>query len=224
MFNWDHAWDRKGSAKRTLTDSEWRFLPHVVTVKLYKGNCRIQTHRLTWLQDIHTRIVIRKLKGATDGQGALFRQRCTAVKWDDFLPNGHFSVRNLTAVPSMPSAESVGKAAKSWVVMAGWTENDPWGSAGPSQGTEVCNRACAGAAVLRTGLSPPQWPLTPVTQRPHTWPVRHCPPQQGSGHSEVENAKDRDKTEKITYQLLPWAKLDLGKINLIYFILKWSRK
>lgn len=104
---------------------------------MYKGDCRIQVNRLTWLQDSHTSIVIRKLKGATVCQSALFRQCCTAVKWEDFLPNGHFSIGNLSAVPSMPSAESVGKAAKSWVVMAGWTEREPCASAGPSQHTEL---------------------------------------------------------------------------------------
>lgn len=122
-------------------------------------------HRLTWFQDTHTSIAIRKLKGATVCPSALFRQCCTAVEWDGFLPNGHFSTRNLTAVPSMPSAESVGKAAKSWVAMAGGTEKDPCGSAGPSQHTEVCNSlsrsCCAPNRVVCLSVSSPDGPASP---------------------------------------------------------------
>ncbi|CAN8187655.1 unnamed protein product [Coccothraustes coccothraustes] len=98
----------------------------------------------------------------------------------------------------MPSAESVGKAAKSWVVMAGRTEKDPCGSAGPSQHTEVCNSLsrsrCAPSRIvcLQRLTAPPAHPAIPALSS-----------STGQETQRGENVMDRDKTKKITDQLLP---------------------
>lgn len=115
------------------------------------------------------------------------------------MPNGHFSIRNLTTVPSMPSAESVGKAAKSWVAMAGWTEKDPCGSAGPRKchNTGKFVTAWAGSALPRTGLSP----LHPLAAPPAHLAVPSLSSSTGQGTQGGEN--NGEKTEKIPCQLLP---------------------
>lgn len=85
-----------------------------------------------------------------------------------------------------------------------WTEKNPCGSAGPQKchNTEKFVTACAGAA-NRIVSSP-----------------THDGPPSPPGHSilvllhrarDTVRGNDRNKTKKIPYQLLPLAKLDLGK-------------
>lgn len=105
------------------------------------------------------------------------------------------SAKDIFSVPSMPSAESAGMAARCRVVMAERTAKDPsLAVLGPSQHREVYNAACVETDVLRTGFSllsdDYSGGLTLSSCQLPTQPLSHSLPQTDRGENKMENLTD----------------------------------